>query len=132
MRPHGGPKTLEVRRLRAIVLLRKSPIPWLTSPRGLASNAVSSIGGKPPTLPKALRPFPPKLADDDWARLEKLLLKGAVAAGFHTDPWTCPRIVELIRSTFGVRYHVDHIGRLLRSLGGIKNDWPRVKKTLVA
>lgn len=62
---------------------------------------------------------------------------------------TCPRIGQVILKIFGVGYHVDHIGRLLRSLGWspqkpqrraierdeaaiqrwVKADWPRVKKT---
>jgi transposase len=84
--------------------------------------------------------------------LEALLLKGALAAGFDTDLWTCPRVAELIKRRFGVEYHVDHIGRLLHGLGWtpqkpaaraverdegeirrwIKEDWPRVKKTPAA
>jgi transposase len=46
-----------------------------------------------------------------------VLLKGAKAFGYDTDLWTCPRIAEVIRGRFGVRYHVDHVGRLLHSLG---------------
>ncbi len=60
---------------------------------------------------------PPKLDKQSKKDLEKRLLQGAKAAGFHTDLWTCPRIAKLIPSSFGVRYHVDHIGRLLHSLG---------------
>jgi transposase len=82
--------------------------------------------------------------------LETILLRGARGAGFSTDLWTCPRIVQVIQKVFGVCYHVDHIGRILRSLGWspqkpqrwaierdeaaiqrwVKADWPRVKKTL--
>jgi transposase len=46
------------------------------------------------------------------------LLQGAVKAKFSNDLWTCPRVCQLIRRRFGVQYHVDHIGRLLRSM-----DW---------
>jgi transposase len=76
------------------------------------------------------------------------LLKGAKAAGFPTDLWTCPRVAQLIRESFSVTYHVDHVGRLLRDLGWspqkpqrraverdeaeiqrwVKEEWPRVKK----
>jgi transposase len=49
--------------------------------------------------------------------LEHALLKGARAFGFDTELWTCPRVREVIRREFGIRYHVDHIGRLLHSLG---------------
>ncbi|MFC1530037.1 winged helix-turn-helix domain-containing protein [Gemmatimonadota bacterium] len=46
-----------------------------------------------------------------------MLLKGARIAGFPTDLWTCPRVVKVIQKQFGVSYHVDHVGRVLRSLG---------------
>jgi transposase len=86
------------------------------------------------------------------SQLDRALLKGAKAAGFDTDLWTCPRVAQLIEERFGVAFHVDHIGRLLKSLGWspqkptrraverdeerirrwVKVDWPRVKKTLRA
>ena len=50
-------------------------------------------------------------------QLERLLLKGAEAAGFSTTLWTCPRIATVITRRFHVRYHVDHIGRVLLALG---------------
>lgn len=156
MRPLGSPKTLELRRLRAIELLRKGdPAAEIAAKLGVdrrsvhrwqaahLSNGIDALAAQPvPGRPR-------KLDDDDRARLETLLLKGAMAAGFPTDLWTCPRVVDLIRFEFGVRYHVDHVGRLLRGLGWspqkperrarerdeerirgwIKHDWPRVKKT---
>jgi transposase len=95
---------------------------------------------------------PPKLRAKQRSKLEALLLKGAQAAGYHNDLWTCPRVAEMIERRFGVCYHVDHIGRLLHDLGWsaqkparralerdepairrwVCEDWPRVKKTLRA
>jgi transposase len=46
-----------------------------------------------------------------------LLLKGPMAHGYRTNLWTTARIAKLVESQFGVRYHPDHIGRLLHSLG---------------
>ncbi len=46
-----------------------------------------------------------------------MLVQGAQTAGFADDLWSGPRIAQLIASIFGIRYHVDHIGRLLRTLG---------------
>ncbi len=91
---------------------------------------------------------PPKLDAKARSRLERKLVRGARACGFATDLWTCPRVAKVIRREFRVRYHVDHIGRLLRSMGWspqkperrarerdeeairrwVKVDWPRVKK----
>jgi transposase len=81
--------------------------------------------------------------------LTRILLKGAQAAGFETDLWTCPRVAEIIEQRFGVRYHVHHVSRLLHGLGfspqkpvrraverdeaaiqqWVRSDWQRVKKT---
>jgi len=92
---------------------------------------------------------PPKLTRANKRRLVKLLLRGAPAHGYSTDLWTTQRIADLIWKHFSVRYHKDHVGRLLRELGwshqkperrAIERDeaaierwkketWPRVKKT---
>jgi transposase len=47
--------------------------------------------------------------------LEKLLLQGAQAHGWHNRLWTCARVAELIRRHFGVSFHHDHVGRFLRA-----------------
>jgi len=155
MRPHGNPKELEKRRLRAIMLLneghqpvdvakmlgvdRRSVRRWKAAHRKKGQKGVLSI-------PASGRP--PKLGPNDRKKLEKVLLKGSQKAGFPTDLWTCPRVAQLIQSLFGIQYHVDHVGKLLHSLGWsqqkperraverdeesirrwIKNDWPRIKK----
>lgn len=155
MRPHGSPEQLENRRKRAMVLLeqgyqpvdvaRKLGVDRRSVRRWKAAylwNGVEGIRARP--APGR----PAKLNSKARARLEKALLKGAGAAGFPTDLWTCPRVAELIEARFGVRYHVDHIGRLLHSLGWspqkparraierdeagiqqwVKQQWPRIKK----
>jgi transposase len=38
-------------------------------------------------------------------------------AGLEADLWTCPRVQALIERQYKVRYHVDHLPRLLRRLG---------------
>lgn len=60
---------------------------------------------------------PARLGIRQKRKLEKILLKGAQKAGFSTDLWTCPRIQKIIKERFGVTYHVDHVIRLLGSLG---------------
>lgn len=155
MRPSGSPEALERRRFQAMDLLedglqpvevakklkveRRSVRRWKAAFRNQGPKAIKAkpSSGRPPKLDKQAK-----------KDLEKRLLQGAKAAGFQTDLWTCPRIAKLIQSSFGVRYHVDHIGRLLHSLGWspqkpqrkaverneeqiqqwIKVDWPRIKK----
>jgi transposase len=92
---------------------------------------------------------PPKLKATQRRRLLRLLLKGPLAHGYHTNVWTTARIAEVIRREFGVSYHRDHIGRLMHRLNWShqkpekralerneeeierwkRKEWPRVKKT---
>lgn len=156
MRPSGSPEELERRRTRAIELLARGLAPvevahmvgvdrrsvrrWKASHRhrGKAALKAKPASGRPPALDPKAR-----------LRVEHILLKGAAAAGFPTDLWTCPRVAHVIERRFGVSYHVDHVGRLLHGLGWspqkperraverdedeirrwVKQDWPKVKKT---
>jgi transposase len=155
MRPAGNPETLERRRHKAINLLSEgwSPVEVArhvgVDRRSVRRWRAAHDRDGPDGV--ALRPAPgrpSKLDARARLRLEKLLLKGARASGFPTDLWTCPRVGEVIRQAFGVDYHVDHLGRVLRSLGWtpqkperqarerdeaairrwVKVDWPRIKK----
>ena len=159
MRPVGSPAELQRRRERAVALLgegyqpvevarmvgvdRRSVRRWKAAYRKRGSKALQS---------KPASGRPTKLNIKEKSQLDRALLKGAKAAGFDTDLWTCPRVAQLIEERFGVAFHVDHIGRLLKSLGWspqkpsrraverdeerirrwVKVDWPRVKKTLRA
>lgn len=46
-----------------------------------------------------------------------MLLRGPEAYGWKTQVWTTKRIAQLIRQRYGIRYHPDHIGRVLHQLG---------------
>lgn len=59
----------------------------------------------------------PRLTAHQRRGLVQRLLKGAVSQGFFTDLWTCPRIQQLIRRQYGVRYHVDYIPCVMKTLG---------------
>lgn len=156
MRPPGSPRTLERRRHRAIELLEQGWQPVEVARQlGVDRRSVrrwkaAYLKGGETALKARPAPGRPSALDDKArARLERILLKGAKAAGFATDLWTCPRVAEVIAERFGVEYHVDHIGRLLHGMGWspqkptrraierdetaikqwVKTDWPRVKKT---
>jgi transposase len=66
------------------------------------------------TRPRSGRP--PKLSPGDKRLIPEFLWHGAEAYGFRGDVWTCGRIARVIREELGVRYHKDHVGRLLREL----------------
>lgn len=59
----------------------------------------------------------PKLSVEQKAQIPGLLVKGAEAYGFRGDVWTGKRIAEVVSRCFGVRYHPDYAGRLLREAG---------------
>jgi transposase len=59
----------------------------------------------------------PRLSVEQRAQLPALLARGAEAYGFRGDVWTARRVAQLLSETFGVRYHRDHVSRLLRQLG---------------
>ena len=76
---------------------------------------------------EALKAHPPKgvsprLTTQQKAQIPALLAKGAEAYGFRGDVWTASRVAEVIKRTFGIRYHRDHVGKLMREAG-----WSRQK-----
>ena len=102
--------------------------------QGLGLRAVArAVGASPSSVkrwsdaleadgPDALKAKPhpgrrPWLSLRQKERLRRILLKGARKAGYATDLWTCPRVAEVIAKHFGVRYHPDHVWRILRGLG---------------
>lgn len=124
MRPHGTSEQLEQRRLRAVAL----------SHQGLGPTAIArELGTTPQSVCQWLRLHrrrgdqalrarkasgrPSKLTPRQRQTLIRLLLKGACAAGFATDLWTCPRVAQLVRRQFGVQYHVDAVPRVMARLG---------------
>jgi transposase len=71
--------------------------------------------------PEALRAHsgsgrPPKLSSAQRRLIPEFLWHGAEAYGFRGEVWTCARVAQVIEEEFGVRYHKDHVGRLLQEL----------------
>ena len=58
-----------------------------------------------------------RLSDAQKEELLEKLRQGAEAFGFEGGVWTTKRIAQMIQDEFGVSYHHDYIGPLLRSLG---------------
>ena len=155
MRPNGSPEELEHRRLRAIALLKEGLPPVEVAKRvGVDRRSVRrwrashDSGGNQALTAKPASGRPHKLDPSSKKRLERHLLMGAKSCGYETDLWTCPRIAQVIHRKLGVRYHTNHIGRLLRSMGWspqkpdsrakerdeeaiqrwVRHSWPALKK----
>src|SRR5205823_8787949 len=76
------------------------------------------------------RPQPgptPGLTDADLRRLEGLLVKGAKAHGWPNDLWTAARVARLIERRFGLRYHPEHVRKILKRRLGWTSQKPRRK-----
>ena len=152
MRSIGSAAYLERRRRRAVQLVDAGESPSVVArilgvtpsslhrwrrrarePDGLAAK--TALGPKP------------RLTDQQLTTLEALLSEGAVTHGWPNHLWTCKRVAVLIRRHFGVRYHPDHVRRLLnqrlrwtsqkpqkrareRNLKEVErwiaDDWPRI------
>jgi transposase len=155
MRPKGSVKVLADRRRRALKLVDKgwslnavarrlgclasSVMRWRNQRKreGDGVYAVRTPPGRPP-----------RLTTRQKKKLVRILLKGAMAQGYRTELWTTARVAEVIAREFGVKYHPDHVGRLLHSLEFScqkpdrkalerdeeeierwkKEEWPRIKK----
>jgi transposase len=123
----GAPKKAdwrEERRKRAWELKEKG---WqqkdIAEALGVSEGAVSQwvkrgrAGGR-----EALNAHPspgmtPRISAEQKSQIPVLLAEGAEAYGFRGDVWTARRVAKVIEQTFGVRYHRDHVGRLLREAG---------------
>ena len=60
---------------------------------------------------------PPKLSPAQLRDIERALKRGPEAFGYTTGLWTAARVRDLIEYRTGVRYHEDHVWRILRKLG---------------
>lgn len=118
-RPFGSAAELERRRRRAVHAVDEGESPETVARTfGVARASVyrwlkltkqaDGLAAKPHPGPA------PRLSPKQHHRLEALLLEGAKAHGWSTDLWTCARVVVLIQRHFGVSFHHDHVGRMLR------------------
>lgn len=147
---------LEARRRKMVAFLKRN-LSLRDMARRLGCHASSVLRwrrafrskGADGLKPKPAPGRPPKLSASRQQRLVGLLAKGAMAHGYRTELWTTERIATLIQQHWGIRYHRNHVGKLLHQLGwshqkperrAVERDeaaiaawkqtvWPRVKKT---
>ena len=60
---------------------------------------------------------PPRLSPAQLRALERALQRGPEAFGYASGLWTAARVRALIEERSGLRYHEDHVWRILRKLG---------------
>lgn len=59
----------------------------------------------------------PKLSPDQLRELAQLIERGPENAGLDTGVWTAPLVARMVNKLFGIRYHPDHMRKILRRLG---------------
>ena len=69
----------------------------------------------------------PGLDDAQLGQLEALLVQGAKAHGWHNQLWTAARVAVLIERQFGIRYHPEHVRKILKGRLGWTSQKPRRK-----
>jgi transposase len=156
MRLRGSAELLEDRRRRALGLLDEGrSLNEVARQIGCSASSVMrwremrSAGGTKGLRVRSSPGRPPKIGAASCTVLLRILLAGAFASGYPTQLWTTARIAEVIRRKFHVRYHRDHVGRLMHRLGWshqkprkralerdetairrfVRQEWPRLKKT---
>lgn len=156
MRPHGSPQVLEQRRRSVIALLRQN-LSLHEVARRTGCHASSVLrwrdawrsGGSAALKAKPVPGRPSRLTVEQRACLVGFLTQGAMAHGYRTELWTTQRIAALIERRLGVKYHRNHVGKLLHQVGWShqkperraverneitiadwkRSVWPTVKKT---
>ena len=122
---HLTSEQMEERRLAGATLLRQGRLSQAQIARKLGVSRASvcrwaaTLAQEGPHGLEA-RPIPgrvPRLDEKAWARLGRLLDRGAMAAGFDTERWTLKRIAALIEREFGVSYHPRYLERPLKAHG---------------
>ena len=132
-RPTGTASELERRRRRAVELVEGGESPS-TVARILGVHETSvhrwrrlarteaGLDAKPHQGPT------PRLSDEQLAQLERLLLQGAKQHGWPNQLWTASRVASVIERHFGLRYHPEHVRKILRR----RLDWTSQKPQLRA
>lgn len=94
---------------------------------------------------------PPQLTAENLVQLKELLVLGPRNHGWKTDIWTSRRVAVVIEKEFGIKFHPDHVFKILTKqlnwswqkpskkaeeqnplavTNWIEVEWPTLKKTL--
>ena len=146
----------EFRRYRAVELFESGvKAIRIAEMLGVTRGAVSQWlkvyreSGKSALAHKKYSKNPCRLSLEQQCELVEMLNEGPEAHGYQGQIWTQARVGDLIMRKFGIRYHFNHIGKLLKKLGWswqkpihrafqrteedvrewCENRWPEIKKS---
>jgi transposase len=130
MRPEGSAKELERRRKRAVELVEKGESSVVVARiLGVHRSSLYRWQRQARAAPEGLDAKPnhgpsPRLSQDQLGQLEELLLLGAKSHGWQNELWTAPRAACLIEREFGLRYHPEHVRKILKQRLGWTSQKP--------
>jgi len=133
MRPKGSAQELERRRRRAIALLEnghsQAEVARMVGASGCAVHRWRKMAEKGSDA-LAAKPHPGRkrrLSEEGHQRLEELLSKGATAHGWQNNLWTAHRVAKVIEKHFGIRYHLEHVRKILKERLGWTSQKPELR-----
>ena len=116
-------KALEKRRLKGAKLLARGMTKSeVAQELGVARQTVAAwerrlLEGGKESLKRGDLGRPRQLNAEQERELGKILMAGALEAGYPTELWTLPRIGNIITGRYGVEYSPGHLWHLLRRMG---------------
>jgi transposase len=132
VRPYGSGLELEKRRMSAMTMLKNGFFPVEVA-RKLGVDRRSVRRWKATYKKEGIKALksrpalgrPRRIGEKLKFRIEKMLLKGPRAAGMAGFHWTYRLVAGALRKHYGISYHPNYIGPLLRSMGW---DWWKLKR----
>ena len=131
MRPVGTQAELERRRRRAVQLLENGESPAVVARiLGVSRSSLYRWRAQARTGPEGLASrWPlgprPRLSDEQLAALVALLGQGAAAHGWPDSRWTARRVADLVERSFGLRFHPEHVRKMLKERLGWSTREPQ-------
>lgn len=133
-RSHRDRQIREKRRLAAALLLKKGHTQADIARRLAVSreavrqwHGIWKQGGVRSLKSKG-KPGPkPTLTPSKIARIERALMKGPLAYGYHTELWTLERIRRVIKATTGHTYGTTHTWRIMTYMLGWTSQKPEAR-----
>src|SRR3954451_1948950 len=131
-RPIGTAPELERRRRRAVELVEAGESPSTVARiLGVHETSVHRWRRMARTRPgldaKPHKGPTPRLSDQQLVELERLLLEGAKHHGWPNPLWTADRVATVIERHFHLKYHPEHVRKILKTRLRWTSQKPQVR-----
>lgn len=131
---HRDRQSRERRRLKAVTFFKQGHIQagiarrLMVSPEAVRKWHAAWVKDGTRSLKSKGKPGPkPTLTPRNVVRIERALMKGPLAHGYHTELWTLERIRRVIKETTGHSYGTTHTWRILTGILGWTSQKPETR-----